>query len=431
MRILHLIQRYHPARGGAEIYFQEISAYLAAHGHDVTIVTSDALDFERFWLPHKAAVPTDAPTTHRGVSIRRYPLHHPPLSRLVYPAIRRLLWIFSFLPFIPVQLSHYLARFTPWLPNLWYWLESSNEQFDLVAGMTITFDPLLKGGLDFARRHQIPFVLYPLTHFGAGPKPASDPLSRFYTLRHQIDIAQNSDVVVGQTPTECNFFRQQGLSDDQLMLGGCGIHPKQILGGDADRFRQQYNIQPQTPIVICIASMSYDKGVPQLVSAVEQMWQAGHDIELILIGAILDPFRAFLQQRSPQTQQRLKLLGHIDDNTKKDALAAATLMAMPSRTDSFGIAYLEAWVYGKPVIAARTWGVMDVVQHEKNGLTVPFDDQEALIAAINRLINNPDEAAHFGTIGRQQVYDRYNWPFQCARILDLYTNLHARNHRPA
>ncbi len=41
---------------------------------------------------------------------------------------------------------------------------------------------------------------------------------------------------------------------------------------------------------------------------------------------------------------------------------------MPSRTDSFGISYLEAWLYGRPVIAARTWGVMDLIDEGHDGL---------------------------------------------------------------
>ena len=41
-----------------------------------------------------------------------------------------------------------------------------------------------------------------------------------------------------------------------------------------------------------------------------------------------------------------------------------------SCTDSFGIVYLEAWLYRKPVIGARTWGVTDVIADGKDGLLV-------------------------------------------------------------
>jgi len=47
-----------------------------------------------------------------------------------------------------------------------------------------------------------------------------------------------------------------------------------------------------------------------------------------------------------------RLLPYAADTVKRDALAAADLFVMPSRTDSFGIVYLEAWCYGVPVIGA-------------------------------------------------------------------------------
>jgi len=88
------------------------------------------------------------------VQIRRFPVHHLPFPRLAYPAIGRLLWIFSRIKPLPVSLLHRLARFTPWVPDLRQGLEqlSFDKQFDLVAGMTICFEPLIEAGLRFARR---------------------------------------------------------------------------------------------------------------------------------------------------------------------------------------------------------------------------------------------------------------------------------------
>ena len=65
-------------------------------------------------------------------------------------------------------------------------------------------------------------------------------------------------------------------------------------------------------------------------------------------------------------------------------LAAADVFAMPSRTDSFGIVYLEAWLYRLPVIAARTWGMSDVVRNGEDGLLVPFGDVSVLAQTLGR-----------------------------------------------
>ena len=49
-------------------------------------------------------------------------------------------------------------------------------------------------------------------------------------------------------------------------------------------------------------------------------------------------------------------------------------MLMPSRSDAYGISYLEAWASKKPVIGADTPVMREVIQHEKDGLLVKFDD---------------------------------------------------------
>ena len=94
MRILHLIQRYWPARRGAETLFGEISAYLVTQGHQVMIVTTDSLDFELFWDPRKQRIAARE-AVHRGVRILRSPVRPLPGGMLVYAALRRLLGHFS------------------------------------------------------------------------------------------------------------------------------------------------------------------------------------------------------------------------------------------------------------------------------------------------------------------------------------------------
>ena len=49
MKILHICPRYLPAVGGAEIHMAELSQRFAAAGHDVTVLASNALDFEYLW----------------------------------------------------------------------------------------------------------------------------------------------------------------------------------------------------------------------------------------------------------------------------------------------------------------------------------------------------------------------------------------------
>ena len=96
---------------------------------------------------------------------------------------------------------------------------------------------------------------------------------------------------------------------------------------------------------------------------------------------------------------------------------------MPSRSDSFGIVYLEAWLYSKPVIGARTWGVMDVIEDGRTGVLVPFGDVEALAAAVRALLTQPERRAAMGAAGRERVYRLHTWDRKVDAVHQLYTRL--------
>lgn len=420
MRVLHIIPRYWPARGGAEQYLQEISVRLAAEGHSVTVATTDALDFERFWDPRRRRIEQEE-AIHRGVRVRYFPVRHLPAAPLSYPAARRVLWLLSRLPVVPVGLLERLSRWTPRVPPLWRWLASTDEPFDLVAAMGVIFEPLAAAGLRFARRRAIPFVLYPLTHLGAGPRPGADPLSRFYTMRHQIALVRAADAVVAQTPTERAFYMEHGVAEGRIHVIGPGVNPTEVLGGDPERFRQRYRVDG--PLVAFLGHLSYDKGAIHVVEAVRTLWQTGRTVELALAGGVLTPFRRYLDRLPPADRDRIRVFPSIEESEKRDMLAACDLLALPSRTDSFGIVYLEAWLYRKPVIGTRTWGINDVIDDGKDGLLIPFGNVEALAESTAFLLDHPDLRAKMGAAGERKVYRSHRWDQKYPLIRDLYCNL--------
>jgi glycosyltransferase involved in cell wall biosynthesis len=96
---------------------------------------------------------------------------------------------------------------------------------------------------------------------------------------------------------------------------------------------------------------------------------------------------------------------------------------MPSRTDSFGIAYLEAWLYQKPVIGANAWGIGDVITHGQDGLLAPFGHVEALAESMVQLLDHPDRRAMMGRNGEQKVYQSHTWEHKYAIVHKLYQEL--------
>jgi glycosyltransferase involved in cell wall biosynthesis len=420
MRILHVTQRYLPAVGGSELHLAELSSRFAADGHAVTIVTTDAFDFELFWNPHARRI-VEEQSVIDGVRVLRFPVRHLPLSQLAYPAVRRLLWLLSRAAWVPLPLLQLIARVTPWTPDLYNWLNQTDEQFDLVAAMTIVFEPLVAAAQHYARRVQRPFVVYPLTHLGAGQTPGADALSRFYTMRHQTALVVNSDFLIANSADEAAYYHSFGMPADRTLAVGPGVELGELAGGMGERFRAQHKLDG--PIVGALSAMAYDKGTVHVVEAVRALWRRGKRVHLVLAGALLEPFQRFLDALPAQERQQILVLGSIDHQSKLDLLDAIDLLALPSRTDSFGIVYLEAWAYRKPVIGAQTWGVRTVIDNGRDGLLVPFGDVAALAEAIDRLVSDPELCQQLGDRGHAKVLAEHTWAHKYPVVRTIYSDL--------
>jgi glycosyltransferase involved in cell wall biosynthesis len=420
MRVLHVIQRYWPAVGGAEIHMGELSRRFVADGHQVTVVTTDALDFELLSTPGGQRISAREEQID-GVRVLRFPVHHLPFSPLSFAAWRRGLYVLSALRPIPSGWISSLSLAAPWLPEMWRWFRTTEQRFDLVGALNIGFEPLFVAGQRFARRRGIPFVSHPIAHLGAGERPGEDPVGQFHVMRHQVALVRASDGVAAQTPTARRFYIAQGAPAERVHVVGPGVNPHEILGGKKERFVARYGIR--APLVAYLGAMAYDKGTVQVVEAVRALWRAGHEVELVLAGAILSAFQRYLEQLPIEDRQRIRVLGPIDETEKRDLLAAADVVAMPSRTDSFGLVYLEAWLYRKPVIGAQTWGVGDVIEDGVDGVLVPFDDSGALAEALLDLLEHPERRAEMGARGEAKVYRLHTWQNKYQSVCALYTEL--------
>ena len=412
VNILHVVQIYYPVASGAARYFGEIGERLAREGHHVTVLASDAYDLEHFWAPGKRRV--ERPDEiHNGVRIVRLPVRRLPGPRRIYPAVRRLMVEISRLPGTAPLLRR-LAMLTPRLARMGAFLRGAGR-FDLIHTTNISLDFAILPAFELARRQGIPFICTPFVHLG---EPGDDTISRYYMMRHQIDLLARSDRVIAMTGLEADALAARGVARAGMRRVGVGVDPDEVAGGDGARFRAEQQVGG--PLVLYIGTLARDKGAIQLVEAMRRLWAQGADATLALIGAPLAHFTSYYEQLPDEARARIRLLAYAPDAVKRDALAAADLFAMPSRTDSFGIVYLEAWCYGLPVVGARAGGVPDVIADGQDGLLVTFGDVPALAAAVGELLADRERARRLGAAGRAKVLRELTWDRVYGRVRDVY-----------
>lgn len=416
MRILHLIQRYWPAVGGAETYLHEISRRLVRDGHQVSVWTTTALDISSLWDPRKRSI-EQATGRHEGVSIRRFPIRHLPGAPVTFPVVRRLMITLADLSRgqRAIPLLNRMAKLAPQVAGLEEALAAHSKEFDLIGGMTIGFESLHVPALKTAQQARLPFLIYPLTHFGASDR---DRFGKYYTMPHQLALCRAADAVLAQTEFERSFLVDRQVRPERVTVAGAGVNPTEVSGGDGERFRRQHSLPHK--IVFTIGTLCRDKGSLDLVRAMARLWQAGSEAHLVLAGSPMDDFVSGFRRLPPAVRDRCTVLGRVSAEEKRDLLAAGDILVLPSRTDSFGIAYLEAWINGKPVVGAKAGGVQEVIQHGVDGLLVPYGNPAELGRKIQELLRDPALAHQMGASGQVKVINHHTWDHVYSRVRPIY-----------
>lgn len=402
MRVLHTNAGYWPFVGGAETYLQAMAERQVRDGHDVTVATTDASRVQCFWDPHQPRIP-DLGTTINGVQVVRSRIGHLPFSPWSFYILRRLVTEVGRLPVNARPALDRLAPYMPAVPALESTLERLEPGFDLVHGVNIALEWPLIAGQRYARRRGLPFIVTPFVHVGEWE------VVRNYTMPHQLSALRGADRVFVQTSIEGQELERRGIPPGRIIRLGMGVDLERLRGGDGPLFRTRHDIDG--PVVTFMGAITDDKGASHLVQAMQRLWHHGSKAVLVIAGQPVTP-STFEKVSSglPQVhRQRIRRLGPVHGQLKQDMLAATDVFALPSRVDSFGIVYLEAWAYGAPVIGCHAGGVPDVIDDGQDGLLVGYGDVQALSSAIEALLSDPDRRQRMGQQGRVKVERCYTW----------------------
>ena len=96
---------------------------------------------------------------------------------------------------------------------------------------------------------------------------------------------------------------------------------------------------------------------------------------------------------------------------------------MPSRSDAFGISFLEAWASGKPVIGARIGATPEVIRENIDGFLVEFDNPKDIAHKAIQLLKNKKKRKKFGRAGQIRVSQKFTWDLVVKKTHMTYQNL--------
>lgn len=163
-------------------------------------------------------------------------------------------------------------------------------------------------------------------------------------------------------------------------------------------------------LILNVATFQHIKGQDVLVKAFANVAKLFPNVHLVIIGRpgeALEQLRILI--RSFGLAHCVRLYEGMPHDIISAFLEKATIFALPSRYESFGIVILEAGAFGVPVVATSVGGVSEILSHDQTGKLCEPEDSECLARELAYLLKRPEERERLGNNLRKHVLENFSW----------------------
>ena len=194
---------------------------------------------------------------------------------------------------------------------------------------------------------------------------------------------------------------------------------------DGTRLRQDWGVGPDEVLIGQMGRVSTWKGQEDFIEAAQEVTGRNPQARFVIVGDVLlgeEGLREALHAQAAALGDRVIWAGYQDDAPQ--VMAALDMLVLPSRLpEPFGMVLLEAMASGKPVVATRHGGPLEIVVDGETGVLVPPRDPQALAAAIARLVADPSLRQQMGEAGRALTEQVFSLERQVTQFQQLYDEL--------
>lgn len=379
MRILHVVPTYFPAtRYGGPIYaIHSLCKALVASGHEVHVYTTNVDG------PGNSDVPLLQPVDRDGVKV----------------------WYFA---------SKVLRRLY-WSPSMGRCLRQNVGCFDIVHLHSVYLWPTWAAARA-ASNARIPYVLSPR---GMLVKDLVRRKSR-WLKSVWINLIESRNISNAAFIHVTSEAEREALQAFNFRIADIVVLPN---GVEEPQSSTSENISADVaaavahqPSILFLGRLNWKKGLDRLLGALQNV----HDGHLVIAGNDEEGYLPILQRLVADyaLQQRISFIPRNVTGADKEVLfATAKVFVLPSYSENFGNAVVEAMMLGCPVVVTEEVGAADVVRQSQAGYVVTVED---LPDAINMLLADPINASRMGKQGGIWVREHLQWQNITAAMANEY-----------
>ena len=271
-----------------------------------------------------------------------------------------------------------------------------------------------------ARRRRVPYIVSPhgaldpyLRRHGRLQKALTDAawqrrMLRDATLLH-ITTEQEGALIPDVAPTTPRHVVPVGVWTDRLRIAGNGA-----------RFRSRFLGGSDAEVVLFLGRITYKKGLDLLIRSFVHVSRASPGTQLVIAGPDDEGLRPGLEQLANEQglAAYVHFTGPLYQDDRADAFAAATVWALSSYTENFGVAVMEALAAGLPTIVSTEVNLAGVIRENRAGIVASPNATEFGPALANLL---RDKGGHADLARRaRSLAARYDWSVVAPELRSMY-----------
>jgi glycosyltransferase involved in cell wall biosynthesis len=162
------------------------------------------------------------------------------------------------------------------------------------------------------------------------------------------------------------------------------------------------------------------KGPMYLLKAMERVWENHRGVTLVFVGKGELEGQLRAEASRAGVSSKVDFLGWRDD--VPEIMQVLDIFVLPSLNEGMGRVLVEAMAAGKPIIASRAGGIVDLVKDGENGLLIEPGDVDGLYLAIERLLNDREMRYDMGQRGKV-IAREFSIERMLEKIEGLYSSL--------
>jgi len=246
--------------------------------------------------------------------------------------------------------------------------------------------------------------------------------SRFFLYLEKI-TSPITEKMIALTEAERNDYRTYRVANErQLVTIHSGVTISRFMNPNAmqNEKRAALGMDEKGPVVGTVGWLLPIKGPLHLLKAMGKVWQDHPNCRLVYVGkGDLEPALRNEVHRMCASD-RVHFLGWRKDIPA--IMALFDIFVLPSLNEGMGRVVVEAMAAGKPVVASRVGGILDLIKHGENGFLVEPADPAGLARAIIRLLENKTLRERMGRKGRETA-PRYGVESMIEKLDALYSSI--------